>query len=95
MILAVATTTTKLATGWIAARRAGIGTPGRVRAGAALVARGEFSIVIAELGVTREPDLGALAATYVIILALAGAVLYQFSDTITLRRRADQRLRPS
>ena len=75
---------TKVATGWIAAGRAGIGTPGRVRAGAALIAHGEFSIVIAELGIAREGDLGALAATYVIILTVIGALLYQFSDAITV-----------
>ena len=85
-IIAAVTVATKIATGWIAAGRAGIGTPGRVRAGAALIAHGEFSIVIAELGIGRESDLGALAATYVIILTLVGAVLYQFSDSITVRR---------
>ncbi len=89
--IAAASVVTKVATGWIAAGRAGIGTPGRVRAGAALVAHGEFSIVIAELGIAREGDLGALAATYVIILTVIGALLYQFSDTITiagLKRRS-------
>ena len=58
--------------------------PAGPRAGAALIAHGEFSIVIAELGISRESDLGALAATYVIILTLVGAVLYQYSDSITL-----------
>ena len=89
--IAAITVVTKLATGWIAAQRAGVGKPGRLRAGAALIAHGEFSIVIAELGVSRESDLGALSATYVIILALVGAVLYQFSDSIPvtgLRRRS-------
>ena len=85
-ITAAVTVATKTPPGWIAAGRAGIGTPGRVRAGAALIAHGEFSIVIAELGIGRESDLGALAATYVIILTLVGAVLYQFSDSITVRR---------
>lgn len=89
--LAGITALTKIATGWFAGRRDGIGRPGRARAGAALVARGEFSIVIAELGVAREPDLGALAATYVIILTVVGALLYQFADDLTLRhqRRKD------
>ena len=87
VVIAAFTTVTKIATGWIAAGRAGIGTPGRVRAGAALIAHGEFSIVIAELGIGRESDLGALAATYVIILTLVGAVLYQFSDSITVPTR--------
>ena len=86
-VIAAVTVVTKVATGWIAAGRAGIGKPGRVRAGAALIAHGEFSIVIAELGIARESDLGALAATYVIILTLVGAVLYQFSDSITVPTR--------
>ena len=81
--IAAVTTATKIATGWIAARRAGINTLGRVRAGTALVAHGEFSIVIAELGINSERDLGALSAAYVIILTFVGAMLYQFSDTIT------------
>ena len=81
--IAVVSTITKVTTGWIAAGRVGIGIPGRVRAGAALVAHGEFSIVIAELGIARESDLGALAAAYVIVLTFIGALLYQFSDSIT------------
>ena len=87
VVIAAVTTVTKIVTGWVAAARVGIGTPGRIRAGAALVAHGEFSIVIAELGIARESDLGALAATYVIILTLVGAVLYQFSDSITVPTR--------
>ena len=93
-VIAAVSTVTKVATGWIAAGRVGIGTPGRLRAGAALIAHGEFSIVIAELGIGREGDLGALSATYVIILTLVGALLYQFSDTITfaaLNRRSRTR----
>lgn len=81
--IAIVSTVAKMATGWIAAGRMGIGTPGRVRAGAALVAHGEFSIVIAELGIARESDLGALAAAYVVVLTFIGALLYQFSDAIT------------
>lgn len=67
---------TKMATGWIAARRVGVGRRGRFRAGAALVARGEFSIVIAGLAMAAgaEPELGPLAATYVLLLAVAGPV---------------------
>ena len=81
-IIAAASVVAKMVTGWVAAGRAGIGRPGRLRAGAALVAHGEFSIVIAELGIAREHDLGALAAAYVIILTLVGALLYQFSDAL-------------
>ncbi|MBW0104636.1 cation:proton antiporter, partial [Pseudonocardia sp. KRD291] len=75
VVLVVSTTLTKLATGWWAARQAGIGNLGRARAGAALVARGEFSIVIAGLAVSYAavPDeLSALATAYVLIMAVVG-----------------------
>lgn len=80
--LAVVTGVTKMATGWWAARRIGAGVPGRLRAGGALVARGEFSIVIAGLGVSAGVDapLGALAAGYVLLTALAGPVLARYAD---------------
>lgn len=83
--LAAVGVATKVFTGWWSAARAGVARPGRVRAGTALVARGEFSIVIAGLGVTAglESDLGALAASYVLILAVVGPVLTRFSDSIT------------
>lgn len=70
--LAVVGAATKLATGWIAAARDGIGVPGRLRAGATLIARGEFSIAIAGITAHLEPDLGPLAVTYVFLLAVAG-----------------------
>lgn len=85
-LLAIVTAGTKLGTGWFAGRSANLGVPGRVRAGSALVARGEFSIVMAELGAERDPELIALAAGYVIILTVAGALMYQFADSITLSR---------
>jgi monovalent cation:H+ antiporter-2, CPA2 family len=79
LLLALVTTATKVATGWYAARRDGVGRPGRLRAGTALVARGEFSIVIAGLAVTAGvPDLGPLATGYVLVLAVAGPVLTRF-----------------
>ena len=81
-LLAVVTAVTKLVTGWWAARRAGIGRRGRMRAGTALIARGEFSIVIATLGVGLEPDLGALSAAYVVFLAILGPIVSRFSDSI-------------
>jgi CPA2 family monovalent cation:H+ antiporter-2 len=75
--LGVVSALTKLLTGWWAARRAGVDVPGRWRAGAALVARGEFSIVIAGLGATAglEAQLGPLAAAYVLFLAMLGPIL--------------------
>ncbi|MEW9550807.1 cation:proton antiporter [Nonomuraea sp. NPDC050783] len=73
-LLALVSMVTKLLTGIYAARRAGIGKAGQARAGIALIPRGEFNIVIAGLavGAGAHPDLGALAAAYVLILAAFG-----------------------
>ncbi len=75
--LAVVTAGTKMVTGWYAARQAGVGKRGRMRAGAALIARGEFSIVIAGLAVAGGviAQLGPLVAVYVLLLALAGPLV--------------------
>jgi len=71
------TALTKLLTGWWATRRAGVDSAGGIRAGAALVARGEFSIVIAGLGVGAgvDPQIGPLSAAYVLLLAVLGPLL--------------------
>ncbi|MBF6089972.1 cation:proton antiporter [Nocardia cyriacigeorgica] len=77
VLLAVITTATKIATGWWAAARSGATGLGRARAGAALVAHGEFSIVIAGLAVAAGavPDgFAALATTYVLLMAVIGPV---------------------
>ena len=85
--LAVLTAATKVLTGWWAARRAGIGPAGRLRAGTVLIARGEFSIVIAGLAVTAglEPELGPLAAGYVLILAVLGPLVSKYADAMGRR----------
>lgn len=87
VLLAVLTAATKVATGWLAAARAGVAPQGRLRAGATLIARGEFSIVIAGLAVANgiEPALGPLAAGYVLLLAVVGPVATRFADDISQR----------
>lgn len=83
LLLAVTTSVTKIATGWWAAGRQGIGRMGRARAGTALVARGEFSIVIAGLAVASGaviPELAALATTYVLLMAVLGPVLARLAE---------------
>lgn len=92
--LAVVTAASKLATGWWAARRAGSGLRGRARAGAALIARGEFSIAIARIGVAAgvQAELGPLAATYVLLLAVLGPVLARVADPLAIAWR-DRALR--
>jgi CPA2 family monovalent cation:H+ antiporter-2 len=63
---------------------------GRLRAGTALVARGEFSIVIAGLAVAAglHPRLGPLAAAYVLLLAVAGPILARLAGPVAARLRA-------
>ncbi len=73
--LGAVTTLTKILTGYWAGRSLGIAPRGRIRAGAELVARGEFSIVIAGLGGAIEPRLGPLSAAYVLLMAIVGPVL--------------------
>jgi CPA2 family monovalent cation:H+ antiporter-2 len=73
--LGVITGATKVLTGYWAAGRIGVDRQGRLRAGMALVARGEFSIVIAGLGAGIEPKLEPLSAAYVLFLAILGPLL--------------------
>ena len=83
LVLAVVTAATKVATGYLAARAAGIGVAGRWRAGATLTIRGEFSIVIAGLAVasgSMPPEVSAFATAYVLLLAVAGPVLARYAD---------------
>jgi len=95
-LLAVVTTATKIASGWWAGGRAGLSRRGRLRVGFALIPRGEFSIVIAGLAATTgvDPRLGALAATYVLILAIAGPLAVRIAEVqLTTHRRAVRRSR--
>jgi monovalent cation:H+ antiporter-2, CPA2 family len=81
-LLCAVTALTKVATGWWSARRAGIGTRGRFRAGVALIARGEFSIAIAGIGAAGglDPELASLAGAYVLLLATLGPIVAKVID---------------
>lgn len=90
MALAVITGATKVATGWWSARREGIRTRGRFRAGAVLIARGEFSIAIAGIGVVGgvEPELASLAGAYVLVTAVSGPLISRVIDPVVQRVQA-------
>ena len=85
VLLGVVTGLSKLLTGWWAARRAGVDTLGSLRVGGVLVARGEFSIIIAGLGVNAdlEPQLVSLSAAYVLLLTVRGPVVARWIATRT------------
>jgi len=75
----------KLVSGFVATRTTTTSARGRVRAGTALIARGEFSIVIAALGASTVDgsSLGATAAAYVLMTAIAGPLAARYSDQLT------------
>jgi CPA2 family monovalent cation:H+ antiporter-2 len=69
---------------------------GRARAGAALVARGEFSIVIAGLAVTAgavDNRLAALTTAYVLVMAILGPLAARLVEPAM--RLVLPRLRPA
>jgi CPA2 family monovalent cation:H+ antiporter-2 len=74
VLLGAVTIATKLGTGYWATRGEQMRRSARLRAGLTLVAHGEFSIVIAGLGVGIEPRLGAVSAAYVLLMAVLGPV---------------------
>jgi CPA2 family monovalent cation:H+ antiporter-2 len=89
--LVVLTAPGKFLAGWIAAGRLGVAAPGRWRAGATLLARGEFSIIIAALGATLADgeDLAALAAAYVLLTAVLGPFAARFVPAVVRRHAHD------
>jgi CPA2 family monovalent cation:H+ antiporter-2 len=95
--LAIVTGFTKLGAGWYAAKRVGVGSKGRSRAGATLIARGEFSIVIAALGagLADGPELGAFVAAYVLITAIVGPIAAKYIDRFERRPKWTGQQRPS
>ena len=89
-LLAVVGVGTKFATAILATRRQGIGRRGQLRAGAALSARGEFSIVIASLGarLVDGSDLSSVTAAFVLLTAIMSPLLAKYVDRP--RRTPDQ-----
>ncbi|MEW2578022.1 cation:proton antiporter [Streptomyces syringium] len=85
--LAAVTIATKVITGRYAAARDQVSRRGRLRAGTALIARGEFSLVIVGLVGTLHYRLGPLVTAYVFILAIVGPLLTRLAGTMPLRPR--------
>jgi CPA2 family monovalent cation:H+ antiporter-2 len=95
-LLAVVGVATKVLTGWAAGRRAGVGSAGRLRAGVTLVARGEFSIIIAGLvAASVTPSFAPTVAAYVLIIAVLGPLAPRLADPLVhhlARRDAKRRI---
>ncbi len=77
--LGLLTTLTKLLSGWWSAKRSGVDKAGCFRAGSILATHGEFSILIADLGLAAgiDPQVGAFTAAYVLFLSILGPILAQ------------------
>lgn len=84
LLLMVVCGLTKLATGYLAARRGGIGRRGRWRAAVALIPRGEFSVVVAALAVSAgaRSELGPLTACFVLLTIGLGAFASRLPDRL-------------
>lgn len=85
LLLAVISLATKLGTGWFVGRVDGLGVVARLRAGAVLGARGEFSVVIASLVATAPvlPDeIAAFIAAYLIATAVLAPVMARFAEPV-------------
>lgn len=83
--LALVTTLTKFGTGWFAGATVRGGPIARLRAGALLTARGEFSVIIAGLVAVSgalPAQFQAFAAAYVLITALLGPLLARYVEPL-------------
>ncbi|ATH91778.1 potassium transporter [Bacillus glycinifermentans] len=74
---AVLTIISNFAAGMISGRKAGLSHKASTNIGLTIMARGEFSIIVANLGVTAglNPILTPFTALYVLILAVAGPLM--------------------
>ncbi|UDY23320.1 cation:proton antiporter [Nocardioides sp. Kera G14] len=94
VLLAIVGVLTKIATGWFAGGRAKVTPRARLRAGAALVPRGEFSIIVAGLVAGAvTPELGTTTAAYVLILAVVGPMMPRLMEPIGARLAARSTLK--
>ncbi|HXF98199.1 MAG TPA: cation:proton antiporter [Gaiellaceae bacterium] len=89
LLAAVLTVAGKVGTGWIAGRVGGFTSRQGFNAGVALIAHGEFTIILAQLA-SRNPtipladqrDLAAFAGLYVLVTAIVGIVLMKESKRL-------------
>lgn len=87
-VLVVVTTASKLLSGYLGGRAYGLSTRRSVRTAVAMVARGEFSLVVAALAVSAgtTPELAetvpALAVGYVLVMSVLGTTLMRYSRVV-------------
>jgi monovalent cation:H+ antiporter-2, CPA2 family len=97
ILLGLITAASKIFTAWWATQDLGLTTGSRLRAGVTLIARGEFSLVIAMMGLSAglDPQLGTLSAAYVLFTAVFGPLLLRVLEPQLARATKVVRPRPS
>jgi CPA2 family monovalent cation:H+ antiporter-2 len=92
----------KMVAGYVAGKLGGFTRRQSVNAGVALVAHGEFTVIIAQLAATNDAvpesaqaDIVAFAGLYVLVTATVGIVLMKESKALGRRIFAVPRLEPS
>lgn len=84
LLLTVLALATKLVGGWVAGRRGGLSQRGSLALGLTLLARGEFSIILAGIALSIGlTELAALIALLVLTLSLLGTAGLQYAPAIT------------
>jgi CPA2 family monovalent cation:H+ antiporter-2 len=80
LLLAAVTAVTKFASGYAGGRAYGLSGRRAVRTGLGLVARGEFSLVIAALALSAGlPGVASVAVGYVLVMSVLGTVVMRYS----------------
>ena len=89
LVALIVTVVGKVGVGMVAGRLGGFGPRQGINAGAALVAHGEFTIIIAQLAVgnaalalSQQQDIAAFAGLYVLATATVGVLLMKESKRI-------------
>jgi CPA2 family monovalent cation:H+ antiporter-2 len=84
-VLVVATTPTKLLTGFLSGRIYGLDDRRSVRVGCGMVTRGEFSLIIAALAagsggsVVLTETIPSVAVGYVLVMSILGTLFMQYA----------------
>jgi CPA2 family monovalent cation:H+ antiporter-2 len=90
VVAVVLTTATKLASSYYAGRTYGLDERRSARVAVALVARGEFSLVLAAIATSvgtgaLGDEIPAFAVGYVLVMSILGTTLMRYSDVLTDR----------
>jgi CPA2 family monovalent cation:H+ antiporter-2 len=84
LVLTVLAVVVKMGAGWVGGRRNGLSQRGSLSLGLTLIARGEFSIILAGIAVSIGlAELSALIALLVLALSLLGTMGLQYTPQIS------------